>query len=61
MKMNKIHEIINDIESEMVKMWSLDEATYVLKNDPEYMTMILTAVHYEKEHFRALGMVIGEA
>ena len=42
-------------------MCSLDEATYVLKNDPEYMTMILTAVHYEKDHFRALGMVIGEA
>ena len=41
MKMNKIHEIINDIESEMVKMWSLDEATYVLKNDPEYMLSLI--------------------
>ena len=45
----------------MVQMWSLGEAEFVLKNDPEYMTMILTAVHYEKDHFRALGMVIGEA
>ena len=61
MKMNKLHEIINNIESQMVQMWSLGEAEFVLKNDPEYMTMILTAVHYEKDHFRALGMVIGEA
>mgnify|MGYP003113502328 CR=1 FL=1 len=61
MNKEKIQDIIHDIELQMVQMWSLDEATYVLKNDPEYMTMILTAVHYEKDHFRALGMVIGEA
>ena len=61
MNKEKIQDIIHDIELQMVQMWSLDEATYVLKNDPEYMTMILTAVHYEKEHFRALGMGIGEA
>ena len=61
--MNKenLQDIIHDIESQMVQMWSLGEAEFVLKNDPEYMTMILTAVHYEKDHFRALGMVIGEA
>ena len=61
MNKEKIQDIIHDIESQMVQMWSLDEATYVLKNDPEYMTMILTAVHYEKDHFRALGMIVGEA
>ena len=61
MNKEKIQDIIHDIELQMVQMWSLDEATYVLKNDPEYMTMILTDVHYEKDHFRALGMVIGEA
>ena len=61
MNKEKIQDIIHDIELQMVQMWSLDEATYVLKNAPEYMTMILTAVHYEKDHFRALGMVIGEA
>ena len=61
MNKEKIQDIIHDIESQMVQMWSLGEAEFVLKNDPEYMTMILTAVHYEKDHFRALGMVIGEA
>ena len=61
MNKEKIQDIIHDIESQMVQMWSLGEAEFVLKNDPEYMTMIRTAVHYEKDHFRALGMVIGEA
>ena len=61
MNKEKIQDIIHDIESQMVQMWSLGEAEFVLKNDPEYMTMILTAVHYEKDHFRALGMIVGEA
>ena len=61
MNKEKIQDIIHDIESQMVQMWSLGEAEVVLKNDPEYMTMILTAVHYEKDHFRALGMIVGEA
>ena len=61
MNKEKIQDIIHDIESQMVQMWSLCEAEFVLKNDPEYMTIILPAVHYEKDHFRALGMVIGEA
>ena len=61
MNKEKIQDIIHDIELQMVQMWSLGEAEFVLKNDPEYMTMILTAVHYEKDHFRALGMIVGEA
>ena len=61
MNKEKIQDIIHDIESQMVQMWSLGEAEFVLKNDPEYMTIILTAVHYEKDHFRALGMIVGEA
>ena len=61
MNKEKIQDIIHDIESQMVQMWSLGEAEFVLKNDPEYITMILTAVHYEKDHFRALGMIVGEA
>ena len=61
MNKEKIQDIIHDIESQMVQMWSLGESEFVLKNDPEYMTMILTAVHYEKDHFRALGMIVGEA
>ena len=46
MNKEKIQDIIHDIESQMVQMWSLGEAEFVLKNDTEYMTMILTAVNY---------------
>ena len=56
-----IQDVIEEIETEMVKMWACDEATYVMEHDPEYIVMVLTAVFYEKEHFRALGMEVGEA
>jgi hypothetical protein len=61
MDKHNLQDIIHDIETEMVKMWALNEATHVLKDDPEYIVMILTAVFYEKDHFRAMGMVVGEA
>ena len=56
-----ISEVIDKIESEMVRMWAMDEAVYVMKKDPGYIAMVLTAVYYEKDHFRALGMEVGEA
>ncbi len=56
-----IAEVINKIESEMVRMWAMDEALYVMEKDPEYIAMVLTAVYYEKDYFRALGMEVGEA
>ena len=45
----------------MVAMWSTGDVTHVMKEDPEFLTMIMTAVHFDKDHFRALGMSIGEA
>ena len=60
-EMQHISEVIHDIEAEMVSMWLLDQATYVMENDPEYIAVIMTAVFYEREHFKALGMEIGEA
>ena len=59
--MNKIKEVIHSIETEMVQMWASNEITHVMKDDPEFITMIMTAVHFDREHYRALGMVIGEA
>jgi len=59
--MKDMERIIETMESEMVTMWSLDEATHMLKVDPEYIKVIIRAIFYEREHFRALGMVIGEA
>ena len=42
-----ISEVIDKIESEMVRMWAMDEAVYVMKKDKEYIAMVLTAVYYE--------------
>ena len=60
-EMQHISEVIHDIEAEMVSMWLLDQAAYVMEHDPEYIAIIMTAVFYEMEHFKALGMQIGEA
>ena len=60
-EMQHISEVIHDIEVEMVSMWLLDQAAYVMQHDPEYIAVIMTAVFYEMEHFKALGMQIGEA
>lgn len=59
--MQHISEVIEDIEKEMVHMWGCDEALHVMKDDPEYIEIILTAIFYEKERFKALGMEVGEA
>ena len=56
-----ISEVIEEIESEMVRMWALGEAPHVIEKDEEYIVLVLTAVFFEREHFKALGMVIGEA
>ena len=61
MDMEQVYKIIAQLEDEMVRMWSLGEAKFVLENDSEFIETILVAVHHDKSHFRALGMVIGEA
>ena len=45
----------------MVSMWSLGEAPGVMANDEEYIKLVLTAVFFERAHFEALGMIVGEA
>ena len=60
-EMQHISEAIEEIESEMVQMWSLGEAPFVIEKDEEYIELVLTAVYYEMEHFKTLGMIIGEA
>ena len=60
-EMQHISEVIHDIEKQMVSMWLLDQTAYVMEQDPEYVAVIMTAMFYEMEHFKALGMEIGEA
>ena len=59
--MKHISEVINEIESEMISMWSLGETPAVMEKDEEFIAIVVTAVFYEKEHFQAKGMIIGEA
>ena len=61
MDMEQVYEIIDRLEDEMVRMWSLGEAKYVLENDSEFIVTILVAVHSDRTHYEALGMIIGEA
>ena len=59
--MQHISDVIEEIEAEMVTMWLLGEAPYVMEKDEEYIELVLTAVYYEMERFKTLGMEIGEA
>ena len=60
-EMQHISEVIHNIEAEMVSMWLRGETAYVMEHALEYIAIIMTAVFYEMEHFKALGMQIGEA
>ena len=59
--MKQLTDIVNDIEREMVTLWSTGEITKVMKNDTEFVNMIMTAIMFDKEHFRAMGLEIGES
>ena len=59
--MKELKDVVHSIEMEMIQMWSSGEVTHIIKKDPEFINMVMTAVHFDREHFRALGMVIGEA
>ena len=53
--MKQLTDIVNDIEREMVTLWSTGEITKVMKNDTEFVNMIMTAIMFDKPHFRAMG------
>tara|TARA_B100000287_G_C20175009_1_gene599865 strand:+ start:85 stop:264 length:180 start_codon:yes stop_codon:yes gene_type:complete len=59
--MKELKEVVHSIEMEMIQMWTTGEVAHVMKKDPEFISMVMTAVHFDREHFRALGMMIGEA
>ena len=59
--MKQLTDIVNDIERERVTLWSTGEITKVMKNDTEFVNMIMTAIMFDKPHFRAMGLSIGES
>ena len=59
--MKDYDKIVHDIEAEMVSMWLTGEAPDVLKKDPDFIKLIIHADYHEREHFKRLGLIVGEA
>ena len=46
----------------MKLMWELGDTPTVLKDDPEYIETIMTAIFYERHYWiQHVGLTIGEA
>ena len=59
--MKDYEKIVHDIEAEMVSMWLTGEAPDVLAKDPAFIKLIIIAVYHEREHFKRMGLIVGEA
>ena len=53
--------LIENLEYDLTLLYHTGEIVDWLEKDIEYVEMTLTAVIMDKQHFTALGMVIGEA
>ena len=55
-------EFIEKLETDMKLMWELGDTPEVLRDDPEYVEIIMTAIFYERHYWiQQVGLVIGEA
>ena len=59
--MKNIAKLITEMEQDMCMAYHTQEIIQLLKDDTEFVRVSLTAVMSDREHFTALGMVIGEA
>ena len=59
--MKNIAKLITEMEQDMSMAYHTKEIIELLKTDEEFVRVSLTAVMSDREHFTALGMVIGEA
>ena len=56
-----IYKLIEDMEQNMCELYATNEILDVLKQDEDYVEVSLAAVMSDKEHYRALGLIVGEA
>jgi hypothetical protein len=56
-----IAKMIGDMERDMCGLYATNEILHMLKKDEDYVEVSLAAVMSDKEHFRALGLIVGEA
>jgi hypothetical protein len=59
--MKNIAKLITEMEQDMCNCYLDGEIIHLLKVDPEFVRVSLSAVMSDREHFTALGLVIGEA
>ena len=60
-KEQDILKLIEDMEQNMCELYATNEILEMLKQDEDYVEVSLAAVMSDKEHFRALGLIVGEA
>ena len=55
-------EFIEKLEADMKLMWELGDTPTVLKDDPDYIETIMTAIFYERHYWiQHVGLTVGEA
>ena len=59
--MKNIAKLITDMEQDMCNCYHNGEIIHLLKVDPDFVLAAVSAVMSDKEHFRALGLIVGEA
>ena len=59
--MKNIAKLVQEMEQDMCNCYHTGEILHLLKVDPEFVRVSLSAVMSDREHFTALGLVIGEA
>jgi hypothetical protein len=48
------------MEQEMLFMWQSGEAKHILKNDPRFIEVVLSAIFYQKGYWKEMGLEYGE-
>jgi|TARA_B100000900_G_scaffold398011_1_gene398957 hypothetical protein len=56
-----IYKLIEDMERDMLELYATNGILKILKQDERYVEVSLAAVMSDKEHYRALGLIVGEA
>jgi len=60
-ELEKVGNMMEHMEREMIHMWQSGEASFVLKDDPDFIETVLSAIFYQKHYWSDLGLVYGEA
>jgi hypothetical protein len=54
------NDMMELMEQEMLLMWQSGEAKHILKDDPGFIKVILSAIFYQKQYWKAMGLTFGE-